>query len=148
MGLISAALASAGGVLADQWKEYFYCEALPDNVLAVKGSKRNNSRNNHGSDNVISNGSTIAVADGQCMIIVDQGKVVDLCAEPGEYVYDMSSEPSIFTGDLGTSVKEVFKNKTRHRLILSQTARLSDVSADEVMDELIASVPEPNVAYQ
>ena len=110
MGLISAALASAGGVLADQWKEYFYCEAMPDNVLAVKGSKRSNSRGNRGSDNVISNGSLIAVADGQCMIIVDQGKVVDLCAEPGEYVYDMSTEPSLFTGNLGESIKEVFKN--------------------------------------
>ena len=109
MGLISAALVSAGGVLADQWKEYFYCEALPNNVLATRGRKRNNSRNNRGSDNVISNGSTIAVADGQCMIIVDQGKVVDLCAEPGEYVYDMSSEPSLFTGNLGANVKEVFK---------------------------------------
>ena len=110
MGLISAALASAGGVLADQWKEYFYCEALPDNVLAVKGSKRNNSRNNHGSDNVISNGSTIAVADGQCMIIVDQGKVTELCAVPGEFTYDSSTEPSIFSGSLGQSILETFKN--------------------------------------
>lgn len=109
MGLISAALVSAGGVLADQWKEYFYCEALPDNVLAAKGAKRNNSRGNHGSDNVISNGSVIAVADGQCMVIVDQGKVVDLCAEPGEYVYDMSTEPSLFTGNLSENIKEVFK---------------------------------------
>ncbi len=108
MGLISAALGSAGSVLADQWKEFFYCEALPDNVLAVKGVKQG--KNNHGGDNIITNGSTIVVADGQCMIIVDQGKVVDLCAEPGEYVYDMSSEPSVFTGDLGQSVKEVFKN--------------------------------------
>ena len=106
MGLISAALGSVGGVLADQWKDYFYCDALPDNVLAVKGVKRGGK----GSDNVISNGSVIAVADGQCMIIVDQGKEVDLCAQPGEYIYDMSSEPSLFTGDLGSSVKEVFKN--------------------------------------
>ena len=39
MGLIKAALSSAGGVLADQWKEYFYCDALPETVLAVKGRK-------------------------------------------------------------------------------------------------------------
>ena len=109
MGLISAALGSAVGVAADQWKEYFYCDALPDNVLAVKAHKRSRGFGNNGSDNVISNGSVIAVADGQCMMIVDQGKVVDLCAEPGEYIYDMSSEPSVFTGSLGEAVKAVFE---------------------------------------
>ena len=112
MGLIKAALGAAGGVLADQWKEYFYCNALPENVMAVKGEKRVSGRssNTKGSDNIISNGSVIAVATGQCMLIVEQGKVVDLCAEPGEYTYDMSTEPSLFTGNLGTSIKEVFKN--------------------------------------
>ena len=110
MGLISAALASASGVLSDQWKEYFYSDALPNNVLAVKGVKRNARGGNKGNDNVISNGSVIAVADGQCMLIVDQGKVVDFCAEPGEYVYDMSSEPSLFTGSLGQNIKAVFQN--------------------------------------
>ena len=85
MGLISAALGAAGGVLADQWKEYFYCEALPADVICVKGRKKTGRGSNHGADNIISNGSVIAVADGQCMIIVDQGKVVDICAEPGEY---------------------------------------------------------------
>ncbi|MBR4550308.1 MAG: SPFH domain-containing protein [Oscillospiraceae bacterium] len=109
MGLISAALSSAAGVMADQWKEYFYCDALPENVLAARGVRRGSALGNRGNENVISNGSVIAVADGQCMIIVDQGKVVDLCAEPGEYVYDMSSEPSLFYGDLSTSIKEVFK---------------------------------------
>ena len=112
MGLIKAALGSLNGVLADQWKEYFYCEALPANVMAVKGRKKVSGRssNTSGSDNIISNGSVIAVADGQCMLIVEQGKVVDLCAEPGEYTYDSSTEPSIFTGSLGASIKEVFKN--------------------------------------
>ena len=112
MGLIKAAIGSAGGVLADQWKEYFYCEAMEADVLAVKGQKRTSGRssNTKGSDNIISNGSVIAVADGQCMLIVEQGKVVDVCAEPGEYTYDMSTEPSIFSGSLGQSVKEVFGN--------------------------------------
>ncbi len=112
MGLIKAALGAAGGVLADQWKEYFYCEALPADVLAVKGQKRTSGRssNNSGSDNIISDGSLIAVADGQCMMIVEQGKVVDLCAEPGEYTYNSSTEPSLFTGNLGESVAAVFKN--------------------------------------
>ena len=110
MGLISAALGAASGVLAEQWKEYFYCEALPTDVLAVKGRKRVSNRSgNRGSDNIITNGSVIAVADGQCMLIVEQGKIVDVCAEPGEYVYDISSEPSIFAGSLGAGIKELFK---------------------------------------
>lgn len=110
MGLIKAALGSVGGVLADQWKEFFYCESIPANVLVTKGQKRtgNRSSNTKGSENIISNGSVIAIADGQAMIIVEQGKVVDICAEPGEYTYDMSSEPSIFAGDLGESIKQSF----------------------------------------
>ena len=112
MGLIKAALGATGGVLADQWKEYFYCEAIPSDVLAVKGRKKATGRssNKHGDDNIITNGSVIAIADGQCMLIVEQGKVVDVCAEPGEYTYDMSTEPSIFSGDLGDGVKDVFAN--------------------------------------
>ena len=111
MGLIKAALGAAGGVMADQWKEYFYCEAIPENVMAVKGLHRVSGRstNYKGSENIISNGSVVAVADGQCMIIVDQGKVTELCAEPGEFVYDSSTEPSIFSGSLGTSILDTFK---------------------------------------
>ncbi len=111
MGLIHAALGAASGVLADQWKEYFYCEAIPADVLAVKGQKRVSGRssNRHGNDNIISSGSVIAVADGQCMLIVDQGKVAEVCAEPGEFVYDASTEPSVFNGPLGEGIKEVFK---------------------------------------
>ena len=112
MGLIRAALDSAGGVLADQWKEYFTCEAIPANILVVKGQKRASGRSSNvrGSDNIISNGSIIAVADGQCMIIVEQGKVVDLCAVPGEYTYDTSTEPSLFSGDLSENIGAVFSN--------------------------------------
>ena len=112
MGLINAALGAAGGVMADQWKEYFYCEAIPENVMAVKGLHRVSGRstNYKGSENVITNGSVVAVADGQCMIIVDQGKVTELCAEPGEFVYDSSTEPSIFSGSLGKSILDTFKN--------------------------------------
>lgn len=111
MGLIKAAIGAAGGTLADQWKEFFYCEALPKEVMMVKGEKviGRRSSNKKGNDNIISNGSGIAVADGQCMIIVEQGKVVDICAEPGEYTYDTSSEPSIFTGPLGEGIKNTFK---------------------------------------
>ncbi len=111
MGLIKAAVGAIGGTLADQWKEFFYCESLSKDVLMVKGQKRTTSRssNTKGNDNIITNGSGIAVADGQCMIIVEQGKVVDICADPGEYTYDKSTEPSIFAGSLGKSIVDTFK---------------------------------------
>ncbi len=114
MGLISATAAAVKGVLADQWKEYFYCDAMDTDLLMVRGEKKKGRRlfgsGNHGDDAIISNGSVIAVADGQCMLIVEQGKVVELCAEPGEFVWDSSTEPSIFTGSLSDSVRETFKN--------------------------------------
>ena len=112
MGLIKAAMGAAGGVLADQWKEYFYCDALPADIIAVKGQKKTSGRssNTKGGDNIITNGSIIAVAEGQCMLITEQGKVVDVCAEPGEYTYDMSTEPSIFSGDLGENIMAIFQN--------------------------------------
>ncbi|MBR5746188.1 MAG: SPFH domain-containing protein, partial [Clostridia bacterium] len=111
MGLIQAGIGAIGGVLADQWKEFFYCEAMPKNILVTKGEKRigNRSSNTKGSDNIISKGSVISVADGQCMIIVEQGKIVEVCAEPGEFIYDSSTEPSIFAGSLGQSIKDTFK---------------------------------------
>ena len=111
MGLVKAGIGALGGVLADQWKEFFYCDSLENDVLMVKGQKRISGRssNTKGSDNIISNGSGIAVADGQCMIIVEQGKVVEVCAEPGQFTYDSSTEPSIFSGKLGESIKETFK---------------------------------------
>ena len=111
MGLIRAAAGALGGTLADQWKEFFYCDAMDKDILVKRGQKRTSSRsaNTKGNDNIISNGSGIAVADGQCMLIVEQGKVVEVCAEPGEFTYDSSTEPSIFTGNLGDSIKETFK---------------------------------------
>ncbi len=112
MGLIKAIGGAAGGVLADQWKEYFYCDALSADVLCAKGVKRTTSRssNTKGEDNIITSGSVIAVADGQCMIIVDQGKVAEICAEPGEFKYDASTEPSVFSGGFGHGLAESFKN--------------------------------------
>ena len=103
MGLIKAGIGALGGVLADQWKEFFYCDALDSDTLMIKGQKRVSGRssNTKGSENVISHGSGSAVADGQCMIIVEQGKIVEVCAEPGEYTYDTSTEPSIFAGSFG-----------------------------------------------
>ena len=106
MGLIRAGLNAAGGVLADQWKEFFTCDAMSERVLALKGRKSGGRRsiNNKGSDNIITSGSVILVADGQCMMIVDQGKIVEFAAEPGEYTYDASSSPSVFSGNFGDSL--------------------------------------------
>ena len=111
MGLIKAFAGAVGGTLADQWKEFFYCDSLSAETLMVKGEKRISGRssNTKGNDNIISNGSGIAVADGQCMMIVEQGKIVEVCAEPGQYTYDKSTEPSIFTGPLGKGIIDTFK---------------------------------------
>ncbi len=111
MGLIRAGIGALGGTFADQWKEFFYCDAIDKDTLVVKGVKRVSSRssNTKGSDNIISNGSGIAVADGQCMIIVEQGKVVEVCAEPGQFTYDTSTEPSIFSGSLGRAILDTFR---------------------------------------
>ena len=101
MGLVKAAVSAASGVMADQWKEYFYCDSLPAEVLAVKGQKRTSGRSsNRGSENIITDGSVIAVAEGQCVLIVEQGKVVDLCAEAGEYTYSTGTQPSLLSGGL------------------------------------------------
>ena len=115
MGLIKAITGAAGGVLADSWREFFYCDAdvLNENVLAAKGQKRTSdqgrSSNTKGESNIISDGSIIAVNDGQCMIIVESGEIVDVCAEPGQFTYDRSTEPSIFYGPLGEGIKATFE---------------------------------------
>ena len=111
VGAISAIGGAAGGALADQWKEFFYCDALDADTMVIKGQKKAGKRssNTKGTDNIITKGSVISVADGQCMIIVDNGKVAELCAEPGEFVYDSSTEPSIFAGKLGRGIIDTFK---------------------------------------
>ena len=123
MGLVKAASKALKGVLADQWREYFYCEALPREVLVRRGQKRQSRGSNRGDNNIISNGSIIAVADGQCMCIVEQGKVVDFCAEAGEYVFDLSAEPSLFTGDLGDSILDSFQTLGRRLSFGGESAR-------------------------
>lgn len=107
MGLIKSAINAVGGTLGDQWKDYFYCEAMDADVLAELGKKRGSRR--RGDDNVITDGSVIAVADGQCMMIVENGKVAEVCAEPGEYVYDSGMQPSIFAGNLGEGISRTFE---------------------------------------
>ncbi len=110
MGLIKAFKNAFGSAIADQYGEYFYCDSISSDILVVKGLKRltPGKNQNNGTDNIISNGSVVAVNEGQCMIIVDQGKVVELCAEAGEFIYDSSTEPSIFYGNLGENIMKTF----------------------------------------
>lgn len=139
MGLIKAAQGAVGGVLADQWREFFYCDALDKNTLMKKGKKRTGARstNLYGSNDIISNGSVIAVADGQCMLIVEQGRVVEVCAEPGEFVYNSSTEPSIFAGKFGQSLIDSFKTLGRRFSFGGDTGkdqRVYFVNTKEIMD--------------
>lgn len=111
MGILKVGVGAAKSVLSDQWREYFYCPSMEADVLVKKGEQRKAKRafNTKASDNLITNGSVIAINEGQCMMIVEQGAIVDVCAEAGEYVYDTSTEPSIFYGDLKETIKESFK---------------------------------------
>lgn len=112
MGLIKALTGATGGVLGDQWKEYIYCNAMEEDLIVTKGQKKVSGRssNKKGVENIITDGSVVVVNEGQCMLIVEQGKVVDVCAEAGEYTYNASTEPSLFCGDLTDSILEVFSN--------------------------------------
>ena len=110
MGLLQVGIGAASSVLSDQWREYFYCTSLNEMTLVVKGENRKQARSrNNGSDNVITDGSIIAVNDGQCMIIVEQGKIVEVCAEPGEFVFDSKTSPSLFTGGLWEGIQNSFQ---------------------------------------
>lgn len=115
MGLLRAGAGAVGGVLADQWREYLYCDALDEDTLVAKGQKRTGKRssNRRGEDNVISDGSVVAVNEGQCMMVVEDGAVVDVCAEPGQYVWDTGTEPSVFAGSLGDSIRRSFEQVGR-----------------------------------
>ena len=125
MGLIKAITGAIGGVVSDQWLEYFYCDSLDEEILVTKGQKKTKGRaaNNNGEENIISNGSIIAVNEGQCMIIVDQGKVVDFCAEAGEFRYDASTEPSLLYGNLGENIKKTFSTVGKRFTFGGDTAK-------------------------
>ena len=125
MGLVRAAGAALSTMMGDQWREYFYCNALDNDTLMLKGEKRigPKSSNTKGADNIISNGALIAVNDGQCMIIVEQGAIVEVCAEPGEFVFDSSTEPSIFYGDLGENLVNSFKTFVKRFSFGGDTAK-------------------------
>ncbi len=145
MGLIQAAKDSVTGMLADQWREYFYCDSLSEDILVVKGQKRVDAGRNSNTkslDNIISNGSIVAVNEGQFMIIVDQGKVVEFCAEPGEFVYDASTEPSLFYGNLGENIKNTFMQVGKRFTFGGNTAKDQRVyffNTKEIMGNLFGT---------
>lgn len=125
MGLIKAALGATGGILADQWREYYYCDRMSDQVLMSKGVKKTGRRssNTKGSDNIITNGSVIVVNEGQAMMIVDQGRIVEFSAEAGEFTWNASSEGTIFYGGLGKGLKDSWQNLARRFTFGGDTAR-------------------------
>jgi len=138
MGLIKAALGSAGGILADQWREYFYCDSMDADVLMTKGTKRTSSRssNTKGSDNIISNGAVIAVNEGQCMLIVEQGQIVEFAAEAGEFTWDSSTEGSVLYGGFGEGLKTSWNNLKRRFTFGADTAkdqRIYFINTKEIM---------------
>lgn len=143
MGLIKAAKDTISTMLADQWREFFYCDALPNDILVTKGKIRVTNKNgNKGVDNIITNGSIVAVNEGQCMIIVDQGEIVEFCADAGEFVYDTSTEPSLFYGNLGENVVNTFKNIGRRFTFGGSTGKDQRVyffNIKEIMNNLFGT---------
>lgn len=128
MGLISAALSTVGGALEDSYRNYFYSDSIDNDILVIKAQRRASRRSqNKGDPDIISNGSIVSVADGQCMCIVDQGKVVEFCAVPGEFIYDTSTEPSLLYGNLGDSIINTFKQIGRRITFGADTARVQRV---------------------
>ena len=151
MGLVKAALGAASGVMGDQWKEYFYCSALPAEVLAVKGQKKVSGRssNRHGAENIITDGSIVAVAEGQCALIVEQGKVVDLCAEAGEYTYNTGTQPSLLSEGLAKNIDEVFAEIGKRFSFGGQAAtdqRIYYINTKEITNTVIGDDCEVNGA--
>ncbi|MCL2529866.1 MAG: SPFH domain-containing protein [Coriobacteriia bacterium] len=145
MGLIRAATGAFSSQLADQWRDYFYAESLPIDILAVKGQKRidpGRSSNINASENIISNGSILAIADGQCAMIVEQGKVVELCVETGEFIWDTSTEPSVFREGLGRGISESIKVLGRRISFGGDTAkdqRIYYFNIKEIVDNRFGS---------
>ena len=126
--VVGAAGSAVGGTMADQWLDFFYMDGMPETVIMRKAQRRvdANSRNRGHSD-IISNGSGIAVADGQCMMIVDQGQIMDVCAEPGTYTYDQSAVPSLFAGNLGEGIVGTFKEAMKRFAHGGEVARVTRV---------------------
>ena len=130
MGLIKALAGSVIGTALDTWKDYFVCDSMDNDTLMVKGTKRGNG----GSGDVITNGSGIVVNEGQCALVVEEGNILEVAAEPGNYTFDSSLSPSVFDGGFEASrmlSKMHWKDllmavsQTRHREFTMSTPRKS-----------------------
>lgn len=136
MGLIRAAFSAGKSVLADQWKEYFAVPEMTGEQLIVKGRKQTKG-NNKGGDEIISNGSAIAVGEGQVALIVEDGRIVEFCAEAGRFIWDQSSEPSMFCGDFFKGLADSFK-KMGERFTFggdrAKSQRVYYVNTKEIME--------------
>lgn len=145
MGLIRAGLGATISALKDSWKDYIYCDSLENDVLVAKGQRHSTGlfSNNRGDDNIITNGSNIIVNDGQCMIIVDQGKVVEVCAEAGGYTYDTSSSPSLFGGNLIDGLQATFQ-EIKERFVyggeVAKDQRVYYFNTKEIIDNKFGTV--------
>lgn len=137
----SAATGAVSSVLKDQWKEYIYCDSLSSDVLVKKGVKRlaEGSVNNDGSSNIISDGSKIAVNEGQFLIIVENGKIVDYTSEAGSYTYKTGTEPSLFDSGF-QGLKDSF-SKVGKRFTFGGQAendqRVYFINIKEIMDNKV-----------
>jgi len=123
MGLIKALGSSISSGFGDQFKEFVTCPTIAKDVLIQRGNVQHGDGNKNYSEGVISNGSTIAVPQGMAMMIIDNGEIKEFCADPGEFVYDTSSEPSIFYGGLGQGILNTFKTIGKRFTYGGQTAK-------------------------
>lgn len=124
MGLIKAAFGAIGSTLHDQWKEAIRCEDMGNDILMVRKTTPTG---------VITSGSTIIVAPGQCAILFDNGKIIDATAEDGTYTFDSSSSPSLFAGQFGGMFKEMWRRFT-YNGATSQQQAVFFINITEILD--------------
>lgn len=123
MGLLRAATTSVASGFGDQFKEFVTCPTIEKNVLIQRGTVQHGKGNSNPSEGVISNGSKIVVPQGMAMMIIDNGAIKEFSAEPGEFIYDTSSEPSVFTGGFFKGIGETIKTIGSRITYGGQTAR-------------------------
>ncbi|MBQ4030207.1 MAG: SPFH domain-containing protein [Bacilli bacterium] len=122
MGLIKALTTSVSTALGDQFKEFVNIPSVDGDTLIIRGKVEHGPANTNPSEGVISNGSKIVVPQGWAMMLVDNGKV-EFSSEPGEYIYDNSSEPSVFYGGLGKGIMDTFRQIGGRFTFAGQTAK-------------------------
>ncbi len=138
MGLVKALTNSVFSYIGDMWEDYIYCDSLDNDVLVKKGKKRQSGgAGNNADENVITNGSRIAVNAGQTLIVVENGQIIDFTAEQGGYEYVKGVEPTMFCGSFGEDMKVgIDRIKTRLKFggIPSNDQRVYFVNTKEILD--------------